>query len=563
MPSRKRSFTTKRWNSIFDQLRDRILPDGPPLQSHESGASPFHPYGEVTPTFITQLIEQVPITPTDIFYDMGSGIGNVVLQVAAQVGCRSRGTEIREEFVNLAQDLQHHLSISLRQRKLADHTPRVQFFHGDMLEMEEPLREATIVFVNNGFVDDPFEQTLFTFLAATVSPGTKIVCLRDAFERFRPTSPLCKEWPCHRFEFPWRKFGSCEEPTTWGPARWDCVVYVAAEHPGSFAETSSLLETITVSDPRGEKSSTSRRLTVAESRIFLSRLKRDQFVSTWVPSDEDLKNLGTTQSMKGVFRRQRFLSLLQWPGAAPLVPADPVVPQFARCTQPPRERARTAPWLTSLAPHRPRLFLKRNLSAFHERRTLPQIQHGRAAFQLKRGRGRPRKRSESPSSDFPCPHLPGLRRALKSTMPLYHLNDTRSYHLTPQRRASLALLQPGTYNNSFLMKPSDFFELIGSIPWEKQKQTIATSLPGRTRIFLRRTLSPIYRRKQSPSICHVILRPFADDVESHSVENGAGNSSPPSFDGSRRYPCRENRSLRSTSLPEFEWNHRNTNQSKS
>ena len=47
--------------------------------------------------FVSELIRTVPIKPGDIFLDMGSGVGQVTLQVAAEVDLEhSYGIELRD-----------------------------------------------------------------------------------------------------------------------------------------------------------------------------------------------------------------------------------------------------------------------------------------------------------------------------------------------------------------------------------------------------------------------------------------------------------------------------------
>lgn len=44
-------------------------------------------YGEFSSSMISEIVEKVPIRPGDRFIDLGSGVGQVVLQVAAEVSC--------------------------------------------------------------------------------------------------------------------------------------------------------------------------------------------------------------------------------------------------------------------------------------------------------------------------------------------------------------------------------------------------------------------------------------------------------------------------------------------
>jgi H3 lysine-79-specific histone-lysine N-methyltransferase len=53
-------------------------------------------YGEINAILINEFIEKTRINSKSIFMDLGCGIGNVVLQVAAQTGCEAYGIEIMD-----------------------------------------------------------------------------------------------------------------------------------------------------------------------------------------------------------------------------------------------------------------------------------------------------------------------------------------------------------------------------------------------------------------------------------------------------------------------------------
>lgn len=45
-------------------------------------------YGETSYDLICQMIDQIEITRDDVFLDLGSGVGQVVLQMAAATLCK-------------------------------------------------------------------------------------------------------------------------------------------------------------------------------------------------------------------------------------------------------------------------------------------------------------------------------------------------------------------------------------------------------------------------------------------------------------------------------------------
>ena len=71
---------------IIQQTYNYSVTDPEKLNQYE----PFSPevYGETSFEFIHQMIDEICLTPDDLFVDLGSGVGQVVLQVAAATKCR-------------------------------------------------------------------------------------------------------------------------------------------------------------------------------------------------------------------------------------------------------------------------------------------------------------------------------------------------------------------------------------------------------------------------------------------------------------------------------------------
>ncbi len=68
---------------------------------------------EETPApVLLELIDQVDFAPTDIFYDLGSGLGQVVMLVHLLTGIPARGVEIEPAFATFAQQQAQTLGLS-------------------------------------------------------------------------------------------------------------------------------------------------------------------------------------------------------------------------------------------------------------------------------------------------------------------------------------------------------------------------------------------------------------------------------------------------------------------
>lgn len=59
-------------------------------------------YGELLPRFTSKLFKEAKLRPDQVFVDLGSGTGNVVLHAALEVGCESWGCEMMEKACELA-----------------------------------------------------------------------------------------------------------------------------------------------------------------------------------------------------------------------------------------------------------------------------------------------------------------------------------------------------------------------------------------------------------------------------------------------------------------------------
>ncbi|KAJ3011964.1 Nucleosomal histone H3-Lys79 methylase [Thoreauomyces humboldtii] len=133
---------------ILEQSYARsVAPHSDSLRKYEGFSN--NVYGEVRPSFVNTLIQEAGIKPHHIFVDMGSGIGNVVLQVAAQVLCYSYGIEVMDIPAGLAAKQKDEF-IS-RMRYYSKPCGRIKLKHGDFLEdasMHEVIKSADVIFVN-------------------------------------------------------------------------------------------------------------------------------------------------------------------------------------------------------------------------------------------------------------------------------------------------------------------------------------------------------------------------------------------------------------------------------
>ena len=176
---------------IIDEIFSSIkLSDIRQVKAHtESNA------GEIAPVGVTSIIEACKLRNDDVFLDVGSGIGNVVAQIAIQTGiCCSIGIEIREDIANLGKQLMQRMES--RYPRLA----RVHVLTEDIRNVDihgnELIQKVSILYSHN---------TLFTPEAALALetmccnlPKLRIVVLQDSFcHRHRAS---CVREFCAKFE---------------------------------------------------------------------------------------------------------------------------------------------------------------------------------------------------------------------------------------------------------------------------------------------------------------------------------------------------------------------------
>jgi len=71
---------------IIQKAYNHAVTDPDKLNNYE----PFSPevYGETSFEFIAQMVDQTSITSNDTFIDLGSGVGQVVLQIAGSTSAK-------------------------------------------------------------------------------------------------------------------------------------------------------------------------------------------------------------------------------------------------------------------------------------------------------------------------------------------------------------------------------------------------------------------------------------------------------------------------------------------
>ncbi|KAK9448378.1 histone methylation DOT1 [Limtongia smithiae] len=136
-------------------------------------------YGELLPRFITKLIGELGITSESVVVDLGSGVGNCVLQFAMETGCESYGCEMMEKAAELA--TKQGKELQERARLWGIQCGEMHLIEGDFLKSEEihaVLKRTDVLLVNNYAFDADLNGNLVNMFL-DLRDGTKIISLKS------------------------------------------------------------------------------------------------------------------------------------------------------------------------------------------------------------------------------------------------------------------------------------------------------------------------------------------------------------------------------------------------
>ncbi|XP_036409926.1 histone-lysine N-methyltransferase, H3 lysine-79 specific-like isoform X3 [Megalops cyprinoides] len=158
---------------ILQQVYNHAITDPDRLNNYE----PFSPevYGETSFDLVAQIIEEIEMMEEDTFVDLGSGVGQVVLQVAAATNCKHYfGIEKADIPASYAEGMDREFQRWMKWygKKHGEYTLE----KGDFLseEWKDRIANASVIFVNN-FAFGPEVDHQLKERFANMKEGGKIV----------------------------------------------------------------------------------------------------------------------------------------------------------------------------------------------------------------------------------------------------------------------------------------------------------------------------------------------------------------------------------------------------
>lgn len=175
------------WKTVDLKLVERILTqtyartvslEVNDLKKYKNGED--NVYGELLPKLVSTILKKdLKLKANQVFVDLGSGVGNVVLQAALEVGCESWGCEMMPNACKLA-DLQKK-EFEARCRLWGLAPGEIHLEKGDFLVNEgirKVLQRADVVLVNNQAFTPTLNEDL-TNLFLDLKEGATVVSLKS------------------------------------------------------------------------------------------------------------------------------------------------------------------------------------------------------------------------------------------------------------------------------------------------------------------------------------------------------------------------------------------------
>lgn len=174
----KTTVSTTLIERILAQIYSRtVSPQVDKLRRYEAGSD--NVYGELLPGFVSQIFKDAELGPNSVFLDLGSGVGNVVLQAALEMGCKSYGIEMMNNPAELATRQAAEFPSRARLWGLA--AGSVELVHGNFLEharTSEIISKADVVLINNQAFTPKLNDAI-TSLFLDLKDGARVVSLKS------------------------------------------------------------------------------------------------------------------------------------------------------------------------------------------------------------------------------------------------------------------------------------------------------------------------------------------------------------------------------------------------
>jgi len=186
------------YNDVFDGFslssKERRVTNSSRIKSLEGFGSST--YGEILPESVPKLVQYLDLDVDSIFYDLGSGVGKVCIQIALQSCCKTIvGVELSVSRYQASVTALQNVQTILKKSNVQ--LTNVEFKNLDILQTE--LRACTHVYWNNVCFSDEAHFQLLTRFRDHLKRGTKIACCKKLCARHNEELCLMRDKLCTYF----------------------------------------------------------------------------------------------------------------------------------------------------------------------------------------------------------------------------------------------------------------------------------------------------------------------------------------------------------------------------
>ncbi|QEU62135.1 Dot1 [Kluyveromyces lactis] len=138
-------------------------------------------YGELMPDFLTMVFKKCGLNSNSIFMDLGSGVGNCVIQASLEFGCKlSFGCEIMDSASDMAElqlkELKSRCDLWGINLPPIDFSLRKSFVDNE--RVHELIPQCDVILINNFIFDAPLNKEVEKIVQG-LKPGSKIISLKS------------------------------------------------------------------------------------------------------------------------------------------------------------------------------------------------------------------------------------------------------------------------------------------------------------------------------------------------------------------------------------------------
>lgn len=156
-----------------------VSPSSRKLRSYKAFSAEV--YGELLPSFISEVLTKIDYKPNKKFYDLGCGVGNTTLQAALEFGAeKSGGCEIMDHasLLTYLQEIFMQKQISLFGLKSMNLSFALDQSFVQNEEVRKECIESDVVLVNNYLFEFELNEEVGKLLYG-MKPGSKIISLKN------------------------------------------------------------------------------------------------------------------------------------------------------------------------------------------------------------------------------------------------------------------------------------------------------------------------------------------------------------------------------------------------